>query len=145
MPPSAALGDDGTFWLAYRLRRPLGAGRGYANVVARSEDGERFETVLVLEREAFDCDSLERPALVALDDGAWRLYVSCATPGTKHWRVDALDADRPVLVLAGLGPDRPARGRPPWGSRTRWSSGATEGGTSGSAAIRWTDPTTPTG
>jgi len=107
--PSAALDDDGTFWLAYRLRRPLGVGRGYANVVARSEDGERFETVVVLERESFDCDSLERPALVALDDGSWRLYVSCATPGTKHWRVDALDADRPSLftpasvrtVLAG--------------------------------------------
>ena len=31
-----------------------------------------------------------------LPDGAWRLYVSCATPGTKHWRVDALDADDPT-------------------------------------------------
>ena len=26
--PSAAVGDDGTVWLAYRLRRPLGVGRG---------------------------------------------------------------------------------------------------------------------
>jgi hypothetical protein len=93
--PSAALADDGTFWLAYRLRRPFGVGRGYANVVARSDDGEHFETVVVLDREAFGCDSLERPALVALSDGTWRLYVSCATPGTKHWRVDALDAGDP--------------------------------------------------
>ena len=92
---SVALGDDGTFWLAYRLRRPFGVGRGYANVVARSDDGEHFETVAVLAREDFACDSLERPALVALDDGSWRLYVSCATPGTKHWRVDALDAADP--------------------------------------------------
>ena len=93
--PSAVLDDDGTFWLAYRLRRPVGAGRGYANVVARSADGERFETVSVLGRERFDCDSLERPALVKLPDGAWRLYVSCATPDSKHWRVDAVDAPDP--------------------------------------------------
>ncbi len=33
--PSATLAADGTFWLAYRLRRPVGVGRGYANVVAR--------------------------------------------------------------------------------------------------------------
>jgi hypothetical protein len=87
--PSAALAEDGTFWLAYRLRRPFGVGRGYANVVARSDDGEHFETVVVLEREDF-----------ALDDGAWRLYVSCATPGTKHWRVDALTADDPAGFVA---------------------------------------------
>jgi hypothetical protein len=93
--PSVARAEDGTVWLAYRLRRPIGVGRGYANVVARSTDGERFETVLVLDRQDFECDSLERPALVALPDGTWRLYVSCATPGTKHWRVDALDADDP--------------------------------------------------
>src|SRR5215471_10207850 len=42
--PSAALGDDGIY-LAYRLRRPIGAGRGYAVAVARSADGVRFETL----------------------------------------------------------------------------------------------------
>jgi hypothetical protein len=98
--PSATLAADGTFWLAYRLRRPLGAGRGSANVVARSENGVEFEPVAVLNREEFDCDSLERPALVALDDGSWRLYVSCATPGTRHWRVDALVADEPSKFTA---------------------------------------------
>jgi hypothetical protein len=98
--PSAVLAGDGTFWLAYRLRRPLGVGRGYANVIARSEDGESFETVAVLEREAFDCDSLERPALVELPDGTWRIYVSCATPGTDHWRVDAIDASDPSAFEA---------------------------------------------
>jgi len=99
--PSAALGHDGAVYLAYRLRRPLGMGRGYANVIARSEDGERFEVIAVLEREHFDCESLERPALVALPDGGWRLYVSCATPCTKHWRVDALDAARPDAFNPG--------------------------------------------
>lgn len=98
--PSVALAGDGTYWLAYRLRRPFGVGRGYANVVARSRDGEHFETVVVLDRDDFTCDSLERPALVSRPDGAWRLYVSCATPGTKHWRVDALDAPDPSLFVA---------------------------------------------
>ncbi|MGA3145985.1 MAG: hypothetical protein ABSF33_00760 [Acidimicrobiales bacterium] len=107
--PSAVLDGDGTFWLAYRLRRPVGAGRGYANVVARSVDGVEFETVTVLERDEFGSDSLERPALVRAGDGTWRLYVSCATPGTSHWRVDAIMADHPskfdpggaVTVLPG--------------------------------------------
>ena len=107
--PSATRTEDGTFWLAYRLRRPVGEGRGYANVIARSEDGVAFDTVSVLGREVFSCDSLERPALVALADGTWRLFVSCATPGTRHWRVDALEASDPsafdpssaVTVLAG--------------------------------------------
>jgi hypothetical protein len=98
--PSAVLAPDGTTWLAYRLRRPQGSGRGYANVVARSTDGVTFDTVTVLDRLDFECDSLERPALVPLPDGRWRLYVSCATPGTKHWRVDSLDADDPGAFTA---------------------------------------------
>jgi len=93
--PSAALADDGTFYLAYRLRRPTGEGRGYANVVARSSDGERFETVSYLDRKDFDSDSLERPALARVPGGGWHLYVSCATPGSPHWRVDLLSADNP--------------------------------------------------
>jgi hypothetical protein len=39
--PSALL-HQGIFYLAYRLRRPIGQGRGFANVVARSTDGVRF-------------------------------------------------------------------------------------------------------
>jgi hypothetical protein len=89
--PSAQL-VDGVWWLAYRLRRPIGEGRGFANVVARSDDGVRFQPVVGLGREAFGAESLERPALVHLDDGRWRLYVSCATPRSKHWRVDLLEA-----------------------------------------------------
>lgn len=106
--PSALL-VDGVIYLAYRLRRPIGAGRGYAVVVARSDDGEKFETVAVIEKDRLGAESLERPALVALGDGGWRLYVSCGTPRTLHWRVDALDAahpadlpaSRPRTVLAG--------------------------------------------
>jgi len=89
--PSAQL-VDGTWWLAYRLRRPVGEGRGYANVVARSDDGVRFTPVVTLDKDAFGAESLERPALVRTPAGTWRVYVSCATPGTKHWRVDLVEA-----------------------------------------------------
>jgi hypothetical protein len=92
--PSAAIGEDGIY-LAYRLRRPLGAGRGYAVRIARSTDGVRFDTVLTINREQFVSDSLERPALVRGPANQWRLYLSCATPGTKHWRVEMLEADHP--------------------------------------------------
>jgi hypothetical protein len=90
--PSAQL-VDGTWWLAYRLRRPVGEGRGFGNVLARSEDGVHFEPVAALGKDRFGAESLERPALVRTPEGRWRLYVSCATPGTKHWRVDLLEAD----------------------------------------------------
>jgi hypothetical protein len=95
--PSAQL-VDGTWWLAYRLRRPVGKGRGHANVVACSADGVRFTPVVELGKDLFGAESLERPALVHTPEGRWRLYVSCATPGTKHWRVDLLEAG----TVAGL-------------------------------------------
>jgi hypothetical protein len=92
--PSAAH-RDGETYLAYRLRRPEGMGRGYAVAVARSADGEHFETLLTIGREELGAESLERPALVPTPDGGWRLYLSCATPGTKHWRVEVLEASHP--------------------------------------------------
>ncbi|TMM15603.1 MAG: hypothetical protein E6G01_09830 [Actinobacteria bacterium] len=97
----SAVWVDGTIWLAYRLRRPVDAGRGYANVVARSEDGEHFETVAVVTSEELSCASLERPALVPMSDGTWRLYVSCSTPGTLHWQVDLLEASDPAGLPSG--------------------------------------------
>jgi len=92
--PSAAC-ENGQIYLAYRLRHPLGQGRGYAIAVARSDDGDTFETILTLGKDEFDTDSLERPALVRTPEGTWRLYVSCATQGTKHWRVEMIEADHP--------------------------------------------------
>jgi hypothetical protein len=92
----SAVESDGLVYLAYRLRRPLGQGRGYAVAVARSADGERFETLLVIDKREMDTESLERPALVRTPEGTWRLYLSCATPGTKHWRVEVIEADDPA-------------------------------------------------
>ena len=97
--PSAAC-SDGEIYLAYRLRRPTGMGRGYAVAVARSADGVHFETLLTIGREQLGAESLERPAIVMTPDGTWRLYLSCATPGTKHWRVEVLEARHPAAFDA---------------------------------------------
>jgi hypothetical protein len=107
--PSAVV-DDGTWWLAYRVREPIGQGRGVATALARSDDGVTFEQVAGIGKQHFgEVESLERPALVRVPGGPWRLYASCATPGTKHWRVDLVEADtvdglataEPVTVLPG--------------------------------------------
>jgi hypothetical protein len=91
--PSAVQADNEIF-LAYRLRR--GTDRGYAVAVARSADGERFETVAFITKEEMAAASLERPALVPTPEGAWRLYLSCATEGSKHWRVEVIEAADPA-------------------------------------------------
>jgi Glycosyl hydrolases family 32 N-terminal domain len=90
--PSAVL-VDGVVYLAYRVRAPLGQGRGLAVVLARSTDGVAFETVAEVTKDRFGAESLERPALLRTPEERWRLYVSCATPGSKHWWVDVLEAD----------------------------------------------------
>ena len=92
---------DGVYWLTYRVRRPLAEGRGVSVVVARSEDGEHFVTVAELRRDEFGAESFERPVLVRRPDGGWRLYVSCATPGSKHWWIEAVDADDPAGLEDG--------------------------------------------
>lgn len=101
--PSAALDDDGTVVLAYRVR-----GDGDRNVLARSTDGVHFTTVATFEAEGM----VERPALVRVP-GGWRMYTSCATPGTKHWWVGMLESStveglpaakhRPVFPGGGVG------------------------------------------
>ena len=92
---------DGTYWLTYRVRRPLTEGRGVSVVVASSADGVTFEEVAVVDREAFGCESFERPVLVPVPGAGWRLYLSCATPGSKHWWVDSLTAANPALLPTG--------------------------------------------
>jgi hypothetical protein len=96
---SAALDDDGTFVIAYRVRTGE-RGRG-SNVVARSEDGERYTTVATIDQDRFAAQSLERPALVRTDEGRWRLYVCPAAPApSKHWWIDVLEADDPAGFAA---------------------------------------------
>src|SRR6201986_4782790 len=104
--PSAAAAD-GEIFLAYRLRAPVGRGRGFATMVARSSDGVRLEPLLSIGKEEVAAtESFERPALIRTPEGRWRLYLSCATPGTKHWRGGMTAAGHP----AGFGiQGRPAR------------------------------------
>jgi hypothetical protein len=92
---------DGVFWLTWRVRRPLTDGRGVMVVVARSEDGETFEPVVEVNREAFGAESFERPVLMPVPGLGWRLYLSCATPGSKHWWVDSLTAPTVEGLPAG--------------------------------------------
>lgn len=92
---------DGITYLTYRLRRPLVEGRGVATAVARSSDGVSFERVCEVYRDEFGAESFERPVIVQRPDGGWRLYLSCATPGSKHWWIEALDADRPEDLPSG--------------------------------------------
>jgi hypothetical protein len=92
----SAVAWDGDVYLAYRLRRPIGMGRGYAVQVAKSSDGEHFEPLLTISKEEADAESLERPWLTRTADGVWRLYLSCGTFGTKHWRVELIEAASPA-------------------------------------------------
>jgi hypothetical protein len=85
----AAVFDDGGIVLAYRARN--GHDGNDETIVARSDEGERFETAVRLDESRFGAMYVERPALVRLDDG-WRLYVCCATPASKAWWIGALDA-----------------------------------------------------
>ncbi len=90
--PSAVLAD-GEIYLAYRLR--TADRRGQVVQVARSADGVSFEPLVSIGKQDMDAESLERPALVRTREGTWRLYLSCATWGTKHWRVELLEAGTP--------------------------------------------------
>jgi hypothetical protein len=93
--PSAALDEDGTFVMAYRVRTGQ-QGRG-STVVARSDDGEKFTTIATIDQARFGAQSMERPALVRTDEGRWRLYVCSALPApSKHWWIDVLEAKDPA-------------------------------------------------
>ncbi|MDQ3994128.1 MAG: hypothetical protein M3265_04985 [Actinomycetota bacterium] len=93
-----ALDEDGTFVVAYRRRTGVSQEGGAATVVARSDDGETFSTVATLDKSRFGAMSMERPSIVRTDTGRWRLYVCCATPNSKHWWIDVLEADDPAQL-----------------------------------------------
>ena len=93
--PGAALDEQGGFVVAYREREGVSPEGNARTVVARSDDGETYSVVATLDKSRFDAMSMERPAVVRADDGSWRLYVCCATKGSKHWWIDVLEADDP--------------------------------------------------
>ena len=93
--PGAALDPAGGIVLAYRVRMGTGEKDDAQTIVARSDDGETFSTVAACDKSRFAAMSMERPAIARTEDGRWRLYVCCATPGSKHWWISVLEADRP--------------------------------------------------
>jgi hypothetical protein len=93
--PGAALDPAGGIVLAYRVRLGTRPEDGAQTVVARSDDGETFTTVAVLDKSRFGAMSMERPSIVRTDEGLWRLYICCATPESKHWWIARLESDEP--------------------------------------------------
>ena len=89
---ASAVRDGDTIYLTYRVRRPLAEGRGVSTVVAGATDGVSFAVACEVFREDFGAESFERPVLTRTERG-WRLYLSCATPASKHWWIEAIDAD----------------------------------------------------
>ena len=87
--------DEGKFYLFYRVRHPLGKGRGGKCGVAESADGVKFSTIWEAAKDQLDAESIEVGSLIK--DPAtsqWRLYVSYQCVGGP-WRVDLIEADRP--------------------------------------------------
>jgi hypothetical protein len=74
--PSAVLADGAT-WLAYRLRDVRR--RGAQVVVARSDDGERFQPIVVLDKDRFAAESLER-----LERARYRLFYEARRADGAH-------------------------------------------------------------
>ena len=95
---SATPDGDGGFVVGYRVRN--GHDGMDQTVVARSPDGETFTTVATLDQSRFGAQWMERPAVVRTPQGRWRLYVCCGTPESKHWWIEALEADDPEGLAA---------------------------------------------
>ncbi|MFM1920710.1 MAG: hypothetical protein RLZZ303_2344 [Candidatus Hydrogenedentota bacterium] len=96
--PSVARGDDGTFWLAARMRtaeskRGL---RGYEIRILRSKDGVKFEHVHSIKRDEVPIPGFERPALLRdPTSGNFKLY-ACGPWKDGPWAIIKFaDAESP--------------------------------------------------
>jgi hypothetical protein len=96
----SAVWHDGSIYIAYRVRQPIALGRGQGVVIAVSRDGVHFENLMHISKDEMNAESLERPSLAVCENGRWRLYLSCATRGTKHWRVEMIEANNPAQFKA---------------------------------------------
>ena len=82
-------------YLYYRVRSPLGKGRGAKCRIAESADGFKFHDIWEATKEQLDAESIEVGSLIQdPDSGRWRLYVSYQCQNGP-WRVDLIEADQP--------------------------------------------------
>ncbi len=98
--PSVCRDDQGTFWLACRMRTansPRGL-RGYEIQIHKSMDGIRFERVLSIPREVVPIPGFERPALlIDPETRQFKLYL-CGPFQNGPWVILKLrDVDDPTL------------------------------------------------
>ena len=95
--PSVLLDDDGTFYMATRMREgnsPRGR-RGYENRILKSADGRAFEPIHAIRRDDVGIPGFERPALVKDPaTGKYRLY-SCGSVDGGWCVIKFDDADHP--------------------------------------------------
>jgi len=89
--------DEHKFYLYYRIRHPLGKGRGGKCCVAESSDGVQFRCIWEATKEQLHAQSIEAGSLIQdPETGRWRLYVSYQVLGGTAWRVDVLEANKPA-------------------------------------------------
>ena len=87
--------DEKKFYLYYRVRYPLGKGRGAKCRIAESSDGVVFTDIWEATKEQLDAASIEVGSLIKdPNTGKWRLYISYQVP-SGPWRVDLIEADHP--------------------------------------------------
>jgi hypothetical protein len=89
--PTAVHDPAGGLVVAWRERH--GHAGFDVNVIARSADGgATMDEVLRLDARHFGARWIERPALVALPGGGWRLYVCLGYEGTKLWDIHLVES-----------------------------------------------------
>ncbi|MBM7572675.1 hypothetical protein [Aquibacillus albus] len=89
---------DSTFYLYYRVRQPRGFGddeRGFEVRIARSLDGENFQDAWSVHKKELNSSSIERSALVKINDNLYRLYISYVDPEDSRWRIDVIESKTP--------------------------------------------------
>jgi hypothetical protein len=99
--PSVARGEDGTFWLAARMRTaqsPRGL-RGYEIRILKSSDGIHFNHVHSIKREDVPIPGFERPSLIVdPKTKKFKLY-GCGPWQNGPWSIFKFeDADSPDLI-----------------------------------------------
>jgi hypothetical protein len=87
--------DERKFYLYYRVRAPLGKGRGGKCRIAESDDGREFTTLLEVTKDTWAAQSIELGCLIRDPyDKGWKFYVSYQQEGGP-WRVDLIEAKSP--------------------------------------------------